>query len=82
MNDLYGQRGSGLDWMGWQADISAAMRAGFAGQLTLPSPIATAAYAFVDSSAYAAATYSGTARSLATLERTVGSQRFAAAMKT
>ncbi|HMG24835.1 MAG TPA: M1 family metallopeptidase, partial [Kofleriaceae bacterium] len=82
MAELYGPRASMLDWMGWQAEVSAVMRAASVGRPDLPSPIATAAYAFVDNGAYGAATYNATARALATLERTVGSQRFAAAMKT
>ena len=82
MAELYGPRGSLLDWMGWQAEASAVFRAVDVGRTPLPSPIATAAYAFVDSTAYGQATYPLTARALATLEHTVGSQRFAAAMKT
>ena len=80
MAELYGQRSSLIDWMGWQAELGAMGRA-IAGD-TGPSPIATAAYAFVDSTAYSEATYIATMRALQTLERTVGSQRFAAAMKT
>jgi hypothetical protein len=82
MAELYGPRGSLLDWMGWQAEVGALMRAIDAGRLAIPSPIATAAYAFVDNDAYGEQTYLSTARALATLERTVGSQRFLAAMKT
>lgn len=82
MSAIYGPRASLLDWMGWQADIGAMARAVQSGSLTLPSPIATAAYAFVDNEAYGEATYLSTARALATIERTVGSQRFLAAMKT
>jgi hypothetical protein len=81
MNDLYGQRTSLLDWMGWQAGIGAALRATDGGSRDVPSPIATASYAFVDRSAYAEQTYISTMRALQTLEHTVGSQRFAAAMK-
>jgi hypothetical protein len=82
MAEIYGPRGSLIDWMGWQAEISAVMRSIDVGRLPIPSPIATAAYAFVDSGAYGEATYPMTARALATLEHTVGSQRFMAAMKT
>jgi hypothetical protein len=82
MSDLYGPRGSLLDWMGWQAEVGATARAIDTGRLTIPSPIATAAYAFVDNAAYGEATYLSTARAMATIERTVGSQRFLAAMKT
>jgi hypothetical protein len=82
MAEIYGPRGSLIDWMGWQAELSAATRAMDVSRLPVPSPIATAAYAFVDSSAYGEASYPMTARALATLEHTVGSQRFMAAMKT
>jgi peptidase M1-like protein len=82
MAELYGQRASGLDWMGWQAELGALRRAADGGTGDNPSPIATAAYAFVDNAAYGEATYVATMRALQTLEHTVGSQRFAAAMKT
>jgi hypothetical protein len=48
---------------------------------SLPSPIATAAFAFADDMAYAEATYNATARTLRSLENIVGPPRFAAAMK-
>jgi hypothetical protein len=80
MNELYGQRGSLIDWMGWQASAGAVLRAAeTAGDI--PSPIATASYAFVDNAAYNEQAYVGTMRALHTLEQLVGSQRFAAAMK-
>ena len=82
MNDLYGPRTSGMDWMGWQAEAAALRRAVVSDPGSLPSPIATAAYAFVDQRAYAEATYITTMRALRTLEQTVGPTRFAAAMKT
>jgi hypothetical protein len=81
MAELYGQRSSFVDWLGWQAEVGALNRAIEGGGTDLPSPIATAAYAFVDPSAYGRQSYVGTMRALTTLERTVGSQRFAAAMK-
>ncbi|HEX3482412.1 MAG TPA: M1 family metallopeptidase [Kofleriaceae bacterium] len=82
MAEIYGPRGSLVDWMGWQAELSAMFRANDVSRLPVPSAIATAAYAFVDAGAYAEASYAMTARALATLEHTVGSQRFMAAMKT
>ena len=82
MAAIYGQRTSGIDWWGWQADIAALRRAVTDDPASLPSPIATAAYAFVDPSAYSQTTYEATARALATLEATVGASKFAAAMKT
>jgi len=82
MAELYGPRASGIDWAGWQAEYGALTRAGAAARpADRPSPIATAAYAFVDNTAYGEATYIETGGALTTLERTVGSQRFAAAMK-
>jgi hypothetical protein len=83
MQDLYGPRGNGVDWAGWQADM-AAFRAAAPGGGDLsdtPSPIATAAYAFVDNEAYGKMTYMGTAVVMATLEKLVGSAKFLAAMK-
>jgi hypothetical protein len=81
MNELYGPRTSGIDWMGWQVEIAALRRAIAAGPASLPSPIATAAYAFADGRTYAEQTYATTMRALRTLEQTVGASRFAAAMK-
>jgi hypothetical protein len=81
MSDLYGPRSSGIDWMGWQADITAMRRALVDDPESLPSPIATAAASFVDSEAYGEATYASTMRALTTLENVVGPTRFHAAMK-
>jgi hypothetical protein len=81
MADIYGQRTSAVDWWGWQADIAGLRRALVEDPDSLPSPIATAAYAFVDADAYEQQTYETTARALATLEATVGASRFAEAMK-
>ncbi len=81
MADLYGARSSGIDWRGWQAEVGALRRAYGTDPGSLPVPIASAAYAFVDSSAYGEATYAKTARALATLEQTLGAKKFAAAMK-
>ncbi len=85
MTDLYGARTSGVDWGGWQAEeaqLSAVVRAEEDGDLAdTPSPIASAAYAFVDTPAYAEMSYGATSDALMTLERTVGTQKFMAAMK-
>jgi hypothetical protein len=81
MAELYSPRTSGIDWMGWQAEIGALRRSVDGGTGDSPSPIATAAYAFVDAAAYGEQSYTATMRALQTLERTVGSQRFAAAIK-
>ncbi len=81
MQDLYGPRGNAIDWAGWQAD-ALALEAAIAGDRSdSPSPIATAAYAFVDNRAYATQTYRGTAEVMTTLENLVGSSKFFAAMK-
>ena len=81
MNDLYGPRGSIVDWMGWQAEIVALRRAISIDPAALPAPIATAAFAFGDSATYAEATYGKTMRALATLEQVVGASKLSAAMK-
>lgn len=81
MVDVYGPRTSGVDWMGWQADISALMYAVVDDPASVPVPIATAAYAFVDEDAYGTATYMSTQRALQTLENMVGPKKFRAAMK-
>ena len=62
------------DRLGWvRRRVRGAERAFTEDPANIPSPIATAAYAFVDSDAYGAATYIGTDRALRTLERIVGS---------
>ena len=81
MNELYPARSSGVDWMGWQAEYGALERAAVKDASGEPSPIATPAYAFVDSDAYGAQSYVSTERALDTLAHLVGNQRFAAAMK-
>jgi hypothetical protein len=81
MSELYGPRTSAIDWAGWQAEYGALERASEARPGDSPSPIATAAYSFVDSAAYGETTYVETAAALSTLEHIIGSQRFMAAMK-
>jgi Peptidase family M1 domain len=81
MAELYGQRTSMVEWMGWQADFAAVQRALYSRLTESPSAVATAAYAFVDGTAYGQSSYGTTMRALQTLERLVGSQRFLAAMK-
>jgi len=80
MNELYGPRASVIDWRGWHAELMALRRA-VATQGALPSPVATAAAAFVDGEAYGEASYARTMLALHTLENFVGPARFAAAMK-
>jgi uncharacterized protein with GYD domain len=81
MADVYGTRTSGLDWMGWQADMSALIYAAFDDPSSLPVPIATAAAAFIDEESYGMVTYLSTQRALHTLEKTFGPKKFRAAMK-
>ncbi|HVV85501.1 MAG TPA: M1 family metallopeptidase [Kofleriaceae bacterium] len=81
MAHLYGEKQSAIDWMGWQAETFR-MRKALASPLgELPSPIATAAYAYSDLDAYAGTTYDKTMQALRTLENVVGRDRFAAAMQ-
>jgi hypothetical protein len=81
MARLYDEKRSALDWMGWQAE-SFRVRKAMVGSLDgLPSPIATAAYAFSDLDSYGRATYDKTMRALRTLELTVGRDRFATAVQ-
>jgi hypothetical protein len=79
MTDLYGPR-HGIDWMGWQADLHD-LEAAITFDPDAPSPIASAAYAFVDTPAYSERTYVATQRALATLEQLVGSSNMMSAMR-
>jgi hypothetical protein len=81
MAEMYGARASGVDWMGWQAEVSALRRWYAEDPSSLPSPIATAAAAFADDRTWGMQTYATTARALATLEQHVGPSKFAEAMK-
>ncbi|HSD89585.1 MAG TPA: M1 family metallopeptidase [Kofleriaceae bacterium] len=81
MSDLYGPRTGGGDWMGWQAEVNAFVAAISDDPDEMPSPIAAAAYAFVDTRAWEQVTYFSAMRALATLENLVGTTRFMAAMK-
>jgi hypothetical protein len=81
MNDLYGPRTSAMDWMGWQAEYAALRRAVSSDPGSIPTPIATAAFAFPDGRSYAEATYASTMRALRTLEHAVGPSKLNAAMK-
>jgi Peptidase family M1 domain len=78
---LYGKPASAIDWLGMQAEIFDLMRAAMDYPHSIPSPIATAAYAFVDNEAYGTTTYSQTAMAMHTLEQLVGRPEFLAAMK-
>jgi hypothetical protein len=81
MADIYGARTSAVDWLGWQADMFALRRVVATDPGSIPAPIATATYAFPDFDSYGDATYTKTMNALRTLEQTVGSVKFQAAMK-
>lgn len=81
MDAMYGARSSAVDWGGWQAPVNALIRAVSEDPESVPSPLASAAFAFVDSDAYAGTTYNTAERALTTLEQTVGPTKFAEAMK-
>ncbi|WP_428261871.1 M1 family metallopeptidase [Haliangium sp.] len=81
MDELFGERTSGIDWNGLHARWAELSSAGAGGFAHLPVPIATRSYEFPDFGAYGAATYRKTAAALATLERTVGREPFRAAMR-
>lgn len=81
MARLYGEKQSALDWMGWTAETFRLRRAVQGDLARVPSPIASAAYAFSDFEGYGAATYGKTMMALRTLENLVGRERFAAAMQ-
>lgn len=81
IHELYGARTSAIDAFGFQAEHTA-MRIALGSDLrALPSPIAAPASAFADETAYGDAVYDGALRALVTLERHVGSTKFAAAMR-
>ncbi len=81
MDAMYGARTSAIDWGGWQAPVAALLRSIADDPSSVPSPLASAAFAFVDSASYENATYNTTSRALFTLEQTVGPTKFAEAMK-
>jgi hypothetical protein len=82
MDDRYGPRASLVDWGGWQASGFELRQAVAEDPASLPSPIAAAAYAFVDNAAYGEQSYATTMRALRTLELMVGSDAFMKAMAT
>jgi len=78
---LYGERGGAVDWLGVTFEIHRLRRAVTAPLGSLPTPIATASWAFVDFEGYADATYAKTQFALKTLENLVGRERFLAAFQ-
>jgi hypothetical protein len=78
---LYGERGGIVDWLGITLELGRLRRAVTSELASLPSPIATASWAFVDDDAYAEATYAKTQFALKTLEGYVGRDRFLVAFK-
>jgi hypothetical protein len=81
MNELYGARGSAIDWLGWEADTAELFRALVDTREHLPVPIASAAAMFPDEDTYVSGAYDATMRALRTIELAVGPTRFAAAMR-
>jgi hypothetical protein len=81
MDAMYGARASGIDWGGWQAPVNAILRAYADDPASVPSPLATAAFAFVDAASWENGTYYTSSRALSTIEQTVGPTKFAEAMK-
>ncbi|MBK7539017.1 MAG: M1 family metallopeptidase [Myxococcales bacterium] len=81
MERLYGQPGSVMDWMDLQAGLYEVTRASLDYPSSIPSPIATAAHAFVDNEAYGTASYQQTMLALRTLEGVVGKAKLLSAMK-
>jgi hypothetical protein len=84
MADLYGPQKSLVDWWGFQGDVQSLRSLAVGDPRELPSPIATAAYAFVDQRSWADSSYLVTMNALTTLEKEkdVGTPKFLAAMKT
>jgi hypothetical protein len=81
VSKLYGERSGIIDWMGYVMDLDRLRRAVSKPLASIPTPIRTASYAFVDNEAYGAATYIRTALALRTLENVVERDKFLAAMK-
>jgi hypothetical protein len=81
MARIYGDRGGGFEWLGYSAEMFRLRRALGDDLGKLPSPVASAAWAFADSASYSDASYDKTMLALRTLENLVGRDRFAAAMQ-
>ncbi len=81
MNALYGEEAGLIDWGGLYASYYAFGQAITRGPGEVPDPIAQRSYQFVDFAAYGTATYYKTASAMRTLEKTVGSERFLAALR-
>ncbi|HKE17352.1 MAG TPA: M1 family metallopeptidase [Kofleriaceae bacterium] len=80
MDALYGENGT-IDWGGLWAGYYA-LNAQFGDEFrAVPDPIARRSYEFVDAPSYGTATYVITASAMRTLEKAVGSERFAAALR-
>src|SRR5262249_23560854 len=73
---IWGERASLIDWMGWTAEDTHALRAASGKFADIPSPIGTVSWDFVDFGAYGAATYLKTSAALRTLEAAVGRDPF------
>jgi hypothetical protein len=80
MTELYGPRSNVIDWMDWHAEVTSLLAA-IGDREPIPSPIATATFAFVDTRGWQQATYTNTARAVKTIENMVGAKKLADAMK-
>jgi hypothetical protein len=80
MSKLFGEPGNAIDWMKWQADVTAFRRA-VANPEAEVSPIATSPDAFSSFASYGSVTYETTLFAMMTLENIVGSEKFMAAMQ-
>jgi hypothetical protein len=78
---IWGERASLVDWMGWTAEDTHALRALAPRLGRIPSPIGSVSWQFVDFSAYGGATYLKTSAALRTLEAVVGTDAFRGAMR-
>ncbi len=77
---IYGGRGNVVDWHELEANLYDLLRASLEHPDAIPTPIATAAHAFVDSPAYFDAVYQRTALALRTLEGILGRDELIAAV--
>jgi hypothetical protein len=81
MARLWGGSAEIVDWLGISLEIHRAMQAFAAPGSSVPSPIQTVSWEFVDFDAYADASYRKTSAALKTLENVVGREAFLAAMR-
>jgi hypothetical protein len=80
MSRIYGEGGDAIDWADFSAELFRLRRALEGNQGDLPTPIATAAWAFADNDVYASVSYGKAMMALRTLENIVGPDVFQGAM--